>query len=285
MNNSELSTKAMLVSLHVSVWSARKFDKKVTGEVAEQHNTTDKAGRYNKNLLPIEAPTYKAVQQIAGEARTEHYKQTLPWTDEGARILPALNYMSYTAAMRQLRSKFENAKSDFIFDYPNLSAKALQTLNGLGNPSDYPKVQELPNYFEFDTKVVPFPDAADFRVTLQQVDVDSIRQQIEADSKQAVQLAMRDPFKRLFDAVSRMVERLSTEDAIFRDSLVSNLEELVKILPSLNLTQDPELDAICKQVEANLLVNPDTLRTSKTTRADIAAKAKLIQDNLAGYMS
>ena len=56
-SNGNLATKAMLVDLSIRAWNARKFDKKITKEVAQRHGTTEKAGRYNKNLLPFDAPS------------------------------------------------------------------------------------------------------------------------------------------------------------------------------------------------------------------------------------
>ena len=77
--NGNLSTKAMLVDLSLRVYTARKFDKKITREVAQRHGTTEKAGNYNKNLLPFDAPSYEAIGAVGGAARGEHYEQTLPY--------------------------------------------------------------------------------------------------------------------------------------------------------------------------------------------------------------
>ena len=45
-----LADKAMVVTLSVSCWTARKQDKKVAEEVEAKHNARD-AGRYNKLLI------------------------------------------------------------------------------------------------------------------------------------------------------------------------------------------------------------------------------------------
>ena len=47
----DLTSRAMLVELQVSQWTARKYDRKVSNEVAEQHGAEHDMGRYNKNLL------------------------------------------------------------------------------------------------------------------------------------------------------------------------------------------------------------------------------------------
>ena len=97
-----ITSKAMLVTLSISCWNARKFDRKITREVAERHKTTEKIGRYNKNLLPVEADLYLAISTAGWKARQVHYRETLPWSDEGSRILLGSNYFHYTESFRLL---------------------------------------------------------------------------------------------------------------------------------------------------------------------------------------
>ena len=82
-----LSTRAMLCSLSISMWSARKHDPEVSEEIATRHGAQADAGRYHKVLLPKEA--LAEILKIVNEARQEHYFMTLPWGDDGYRVLPA----------------------------------------------------------------------------------------------------------------------------------------------------------------------------------------------------
>lgn len=281
----DLSTKAMLVNLSISVWSARRYDKKVTGEVAQNYHTSERAGRYNKSLLPIDAPSYKAVIQAANSARTEHYKQTLPWSDEGSRILPSLNYLEYTASIRQLRSTFDRAVDEFVDDYPTLQSQAQTALNGLYDAKDYPIASAIESYFNFSTKVLPFPDSEDFRVDITADDVELIRQQITDDVQASVSSAMADLYRRLYDHVSKMASKLTEQDPIFRDSLVQNLTDLCAIVPRLNLTSDPALETLRQRVETELTsFEPETLRTSAKLRTHVAKQAEQIQKDLSAFM-
>ena len=71
-----LSQKAVLASLSISQWSARKLDKKVTEEIHARNHAEPHAGRYNKLLIAREG--LQKVQHVAGEARTFHYAMTQP---------------------------------------------------------------------------------------------------------------------------------------------------------------------------------------------------------------
>ena len=93
-----LSARAMLCSLSISMWSARKHDPEASEEIAQRHGAQPDAGRYHKVLLPKAA--LAEVQKIVSEARQEHYFMTLPWDDNGYRVLPAAAYMDHTERMR-----------------------------------------------------------------------------------------------------------------------------------------------------------------------------------------
>lgn len=277
----ELTQKAMLCRLSISQWSARKLDRQATEKVKQDFNTSTDAGRYNKALIATNA--LKAVQQAAGEARTFHYANTLPWQDDGARILPAKNYLEYTAGMRKLEATFNKTVSDFITEYPNLVEDAKKRLNGLFNPADYPK--DITGKYSFAVQIDPMPTAIDFRVDLASEEVDMIRRDIERRTEAATEEATKDLWTRLHTAVSAMVERLSTPDAIFRDSLIGNMSDLVEILPRLNLTDDPELDRMTKEIEQKLITDPEELRRDKQTRAAVANDAAAIMASMAAYMN
>ena len=76
-----LSSRAMLCSPCISMWSARKHDPDAPQEIAQRHGAQADAGRFHEVLLPKEA--LAEIQKIVSEARQEHYFMTLPWDDNG----------------------------------------------------------------------------------------------------------------------------------------------------------------------------------------------------------
>ena len=46
-----IATSAVLIDLNISVWTARKLDKRVSKEIDINKGTTTNAGNYNKHLL------------------------------------------------------------------------------------------------------------------------------------------------------------------------------------------------------------------------------------------
>src|SRR5574340_1123555 len=86
MAQTPLQQLAMLASLNISMWTARKYDRKVTTEATRSHGAAEDAGRFNKLLVPKTA--IQPLEQAAGAARREHDEWTLPWGNNGERLLP-----------------------------------------------------------------------------------------------------------------------------------------------------------------------------------------------------
>jgi hypothetical protein len=284
MNMNSLSERAMLASLNIRRWQAALTDKKITAEVATNHavNAT-RAGKYRKNAIDTKAPSFEAVVSTASELRNKHYFYTLPWSQDGARILPASIFEDYSGEMRMLRGAFERAVRGFVEDFPSLKVAAKRELNGMYNEGDYPT--NIGAKFGVDIVFMPLPDAQDFRATLAEHAVVEIKEGIQAELQKTMESAMHDPYERLYGHISRMVERLSDKDAVFRDTLVTGLADLCAILPGLNLTRDERLEDLRKRAEKMIAhVDPKDLREVPSVRQSVARQAAEIQSMMSSFM-
>ena len=244
-----LSSRAMLCSLSISQWSASKHDRQASEEIAAHHGAQPDVGRYNKLLIPKE--TLAEVRRIAGEARREHYFMTLPWDDNGYRVLPAAVYMEHTEKLREYSRQFMAAVELFAAQFDQLVIESRSRLGGLFRPEDYPTSKEIRDKFAFDTKVMPLPDANDFRVSLGDEEQDRIKRQITASVEASLTVASRELWQRMYEAVSHMADRLSAYKATEQGRRTS-LPRFHRDQPGeasrrdarLNVTGDPELERL-----------------------------------------
>lgn len=285
---SDITQKAMLVRLNIRQWSARKHDRRVSNEVADSHGADRDSGRYNKNLVAKTA--LAEISTLAWAMRTDHYAQTLPWLDEGYRILPAANYFEYQQRQQATRVKFEAAVTRFAADYPSYVEDARRRLNGLFNQDDYPSEHEIAARFGVDANVVPLPDRDDFRVSLGAEEESRIRADIEQRLNDATHAAMADLWQRVHDAVSHMAERLraytGSREGSFRDSLVDNLRELVDVLPRLNVTGDARLDEVARRLAAECCsIDAQVLRDIPQHREAVARSAETILRDINEFLA
>jgi len=209
-----ISEKAMLSAVHISIWTATKHDKKVSQEVASKHNAHESAGRYNKKLLS-HAQKLDDIRRLAGEARQCHYQFTLPWTDEGYRILPSDLYFDHAEKMRRFQSDFNEVVADFLCEYPVYVEAAKQQLNGLFREEDYPTGENIRKKFQLRVEILPVPSGDDFRVSISNDEQARIRRQIDESVRESFSRAHEDLWMRLRGVVERMVDRLRNPDASF----------------------------------------------------------------------
>ena len=234
----DLHTRAMLVTLSISAWAARKYDKGISQEVADAHGADVSAGRYNKHLLPTKADvlkqqakaagvkvtasspnSYKDLMQHIREVRDWHYANTLPWSDDGPRVLTVPNYQNYTDNMRKKQHKFRALLADFVTDYPALKAEAQRILNGMFNHEDYP--DSVAERFDFAFRIDPIPAGGDFRVELSEEEIRVLSANTESRAIEAFENAQSDAVKRLYAVLANIHARL-TETKVTKDRVTKS---------------------------------------------------------------
>jgi hypothetical protein len=290
----KLSERAMLSTLHRGMWSGSKHDQQVTEDTAEAHKVdTKEAGRYSKQLI-----SRKFLSKVASKmtvARQTHRILTLPWDDEGTRILSAQGYLHYTQVMRTCRLGVESAAGEFLKNYPDHIRVAKTLLGNMFNSEDYPSAEELKKKFYLDVEIKPIPEAGDFRTKLANNTVKAIADDIERRTNERIEAAVKDVFQRIVDVTGKMAERLGSYEpsqgegkasGLFRDSLIYNVKELADLLPSLNIVDDPRLDGLAKQLNADLVQHsPEILRTDAKIRKQTALKADKIFKKVSTYLA
>ena len=245
MSNISIGSSAMLVELNISTWTARKLDKKVSAEVDVAKGAKTSAVNVNKNLL-AGTGFLDTITKYAANARAWHLSQTLPWSDNGQRLLPVSNFITYKEQLGKLNENFDALVGKFIEAYPNLVSAAAFQLGDLFNRDEYPEADAIARKFKFNYNFFPVPQAGDFRVDIGE----EARKEIEAScnslSNSRIESAMKDAWSRLHEHLLRMSERLDYDEVadkkIFRDTLVENAVELVDMLRHFNITRDASME-------------------------------------------
>ncbi len=114
---------------------------------------------------------------------------------------------------------------------------------------------------------------------------------MEAEIKSRLAAGVKHLWERIGEQLAKMKERLTAVDkdkktgedkpATFRDSLFSNLKELVEVLPKLNVTEDPAISQACDEL-SKLMVDPQIVRDNQSVRAQ---KADQVNDMMNKFNS
>jgi len=286
----DITSKAMLSTLSISMWAGNVTDKRVTREVADKENAAVDAGSYTKRLV---GKSYlAALQSIASSARQAHYVMTMPWSDQGPRMLPAAMFEDYATKMAAFRERFAEALADFVRQYPAARTAAQIRLGAMFKDSDFPSVDAISGLFKFEVRYEPIP-TTDFRVQLSADQVKALEADYAKASNDRVSEAMASLWERTYDAVKHLADKLSSygskadgagRGGFFKNSTIENLREIAGLLPAMNLTGDSRLDSLAREIMDNLVYqDAESLREDETLRQNTATQAKAIMDRMSAY--
>lgn len=282
MKPSPIHERALLASLSLALFSPNKTDKRLTSHVIADNNADKGTLRVAKRLLPEEA--VKPLRELHTAIRDYHYTHTLPWGEDNERLLSAASFLKYSDAMMDFRTRHDTLAAEFVRDYPTYVDAARRALNGAFDARDYPVQSAIAAKFRMRLDFKPIPDGADFRVTVVKEAMAELQESVAARVAEATAAARTAEAQRLADPLVKLIARLNDTEAVFRDSIVDNVREIVDLFPDLSVTGDAGLAAVHARMRADLCrADPDTLRTNSTVRQATARKAQDILDTLEGY--
>lgn len=272
---------AVLVTLKVYGISGTRYDKGVTREVEDAHSVVDAVKVYKRIFTKDDL---SEVYGLEGKARTLHCRMTMPWYDGGPRLLAAKGFDDYTKVMNDVIQKHNEAVDRFIEFLDKKVEEARIRLNGLFNEADYPDPYSLKGRMRLQLRFDPLPDKDDFRLSVSDEVNKTLMKELEERKVELEKAAMDDLWGRLKEVLEHVFERLNDEDAKFRNTLTDKVNDLVKILPTMNICNDKNLTAIIKMTEKSLAnLDPEGLREDKKFRSDKAKETKAILDKMANY--
>lgn len=263
--------QGVLAKLNISQFSNTREDDSITAEVKAIHQLQGKAGKWVKIKLPEEF--LAGVKKAAGAARQAHYDASLHW-EEGYRLLPMTAKPRYDAAVAAAKVKFDAEVEKFVESYPLALEKARTMHAGTYRENDYPTLDKVRQQFEFRVAFLPIPSSSHFDVSVVGPAVAAMRAQLEASNSAKVEQAVGELWSRLLDPVTKMADTLRDPAAIFRDSLVGNVIQVLDLVPALNVTGSDQLKTAAIEVRNRLAnLNPDVLRNNRVARRAAAETA------------
>lgn len=279
-----LKSKALIASLNIGTWSGRKYDRKATDIVIENVNATGDCGRFNKLLVEHEA--ILKVYRIAAKARIFHYTNSLPWTDEGSRLLPTKAYTGYIRGINEHSQLFWNAVDEFCNMYNNLIDIAKIRLADLWKADDYPTVDQVRNKFHMSVSFSFLPDPkTDFRLNLSDIEVEKVRASMEKAVIDTEKNAQRELWMRMNKVVARIVERLGDPEKVFKKTTFQNIDELERHVEILNVTENAAIEDTMKKIKDELTeYDPDEIRKDEDVRKKVHERAKEILDTISSFV-
>lgn len=264
--------KGCIVYLSFSIWGGRvKLPK---GAI---HADADPAF-INATKYLVDRDCLRPIEKIRNEARSFIYNKTLPFPIPGLLFISRDMIPDVDRELERLKTKFMLEVSNFTANYNIFIDKAREKLNGLFNPLDYPQDIWKCFAFKWDFINLSAPDKAQILSTEIYEREQAKFEQTMLEFRQTAVNTLRTKFAEMVDHI---VERLSGERKIFKDTLIGNVKEFLDDFNKLNITDDTELSAQverCKKILDG--VNVDAIRDNETFRHNIANNMATVQSEL-----
>ena len=274
--NTTLSRRCVLITLSISMPSKAKKDREVTDRTLNAENAQKDAGRWVANLYPPQA--FEMVQRCATKIREIVARNTLPWRDDGSRILPCASMLSIAEVLGEEKSKFFDHAQESASHFDEWLRIAQEVRGHMFKRSDYPDdSDEFLRGFAVTIDYLPLPDASHVVMDMAEDEIIMVRESTDKAIRAAGDRAAQDLKDRLAAPLRAMVDTLKVPDKIFRDSLVQNVSEIVKLFPALNITLDPVLSDVASDMHDLVKsTSAQQLRTNRTARQDAVERAERI---------
>lgn len=273
----------MKVKLSTSQWWAYKADSKATAEFNASKGVGRDAGTYNKKLAPAE---FLAEARSAFSALEKfHKRMTTPWDDDGWRILKCSAHSDYTEGVRKCKSKIRDAVDGVIISFPRFLENEKVRLKGLFKLDDYPKASEIDKKWGVRIKMKPIDDEDNVRMKISDDAIEEIKADIRSEREAAEKKTMEDLWNRLYEPVKKLADRLEEPELKGNKSLVNNIIDLVNLLPTINMFDNPELESMRREVEDKLCRHSvKDLKADSLAHYETKEAAKEIVERMTGYL-
>ena len=298
---STYADNALLTTLRKSEWTGKIKATDLDSKIAIDNNTQGKSTKTDKFLIAQDEPLWKSVKKAGRDLHTTWEMWSTPWQDGGTRMIASASFLDFSQRLEVKVEGFRAAVLAFVADYEEMIPRQATRLGDLFDAANYPTADEITEKFGVAIDYLPVPTAGDFRVTLADDQMAAVQASTQRMVEAALARAAKDPIKRLHKAVSKMIVTLSQPNAIFRDTMITNIKSLTAMMPSLNIANDPKLDALTDEIKTDLAtINPSELRDPKwaqggytghnrsqaaqAKRQDAKAKAEAILTKMDGLL-
>lgn len=310
-NLPSIASASMLGYLNIGVWEARKKDKKTEAEVGAAKGARSKrAASVHKHLFS-ESPALEAIKSLRGEVRHWYNNVTLPWDDNGGRIITTSSYMEIMADAAKYEKRFNDLVQIFCNVYTTEVSKQAFENGAFFDRSEYPPESQVKDKFYFNLVVSPIPMAGDFRLDIATEALQELQTRHEGIVEARVAAALASTWDRVKQQVEWVRERM---DAVLKhdpdateeikevddegnvlkvtikkarrpklhESMLDQGLELCGLLRDLNITNDPKLEEARQMLERTLTrIDIDSLKESKALQESTRSAMQNIIDKFA----
>lgn len=270
-----LDTKVLCVGLRCACLGTTAQDESVTTDIITRYGAERGKLRATKTIL---AEAIKPFRKLRNEARKYFNSVTLPGISEDLRVTTPNRLADLQTKLSGYIEKDAALLALLKLNYEDEINKDRLALGAAFDPDLYPNVDDLGHFFRMTLAVCDMPKGDYARIEgLSHAAQTAMAEQHQAMLATVGREARNAVYSQMTKLIKHIVDKLSDPDAKkFHESTFTNLKEYLDMVPDLNITSDPELEAMRVEAKTKLDFNMNVIKDSNFLKAQAVEAAKNI---------
>ena len=271
---------ALIANLTIHGLTRTAKSRDLTETLAHREGMSLDALAVSQRLLPMQDLKEAGITCVAelftvqGTLSKFHRDNTLPWDNEGGRILPAVHYDKYQTTLNTLIARLHALRDTVADQWDTRILPVCRAAHGHRfKPELYPT--RLGILQKVDATVAYSPLSTDFRTDILG---EAVAAQLSAQAADRLAQAVTQSNKMiaaaLLDMLQKVVDVMENPKGKLYQSLFSNLREFLDRMPALNLNNDPTLADLRQTVASKIArFSMESVRQFPSMRGSLASTA------------
>jgi len=277
----KIRSSALLVSLQLGSYNPVKTDRSESRKVSSSHGINNpKLMRVQKHTLPT-AGVLDQIDKLDTKIRSVVDRYTAPFA-RGIGLLPATKFFDLKKEINMLFDDRDTLVRQLGDEYALYLEGAKQELNGAFKPEDYPPVQSVLSKFTHKLDSFQIANPRDSKLSILGGIADAIQQAASDTLKDKFEAITPFLHELLLDPLLSMSSTLQNPDAIYRDTLFTNVEQAANRANDLNMLEDDVILQACKEIHDKLCIDASSCREDKQMRSMVVNDCNQIIESLGG---
>lgn len=282
------SLQAMLVSLSFSLCRQSRLNKTEAHKVEDSNDAKRGVAKVSVFYFQRELPGGKTddalenLKKYFNSWRSQHNRLTRTWDGANTRLLPAPLISQYLNIKSQFEEGAPAVVQEFLGSYNDWKVTAPERMGHLYDESDFPSFDDVRQDLGWDTAMIPLPQAEQWkRISLISPDLAaSMEQSTNERVNKAVEEARKQTWRDVLTPIEHIVSTLSKDKPRIFSSLIGNLNDILTLAPSFNLTGDGALNQLVEEAKSTLsAIDPEELRKDPELRKSTLKQAQALISN------
>lgn len=300
-NQSQISSELVKAKLTIKQFGKTQRDDEAKNRTAAHHNA--EAAMFTAGRKLLDPADLKAIEKSIGVLRNTFRARTRAWGDDKWRVYAAKDWADFNREMNKLVRNTNQHVAELVKRWDEVVANAKSKLNTAANDIHYPAADEIGSYYVISIETANVEDPNDLRINISDREKAKLKKEMERNQRSKLAGIAAESLKLLYEQVKTVHDNLTPSNGgstkeekdrakkdqkrghkTFRDSLISNVRQQVKLAQTMNLDNDPRVQEIVDDIDNSLTKHePQELRDDAKVRKDARKAAADILQKMEGY--